>query len=98
MQTSVTHWDGPKSAWSIGCLKDMSSKKKWDCYSPLARLSILSNGDVLPCCNFFGRNIPIDNIKNNNIKTIWNSKKLSNIRKGIINDTLKNCSICQRIG
>ena len=26
-QMSVTHMDGPKSAWSIGCLKDMSSEK-----------------------------------------------------------------------
>ena len=26
-QMSVTHMDGPKSAWSIGCLKDMSPKK-----------------------------------------------------------------------
>ena len=27
---SVTHIDGPKSAWSIGCLKDMSSEaNKW---------------------------------------------------------------------
>ena len=25
-QMSVTHVDGPKSAWSIGCLKDMSSE------------------------------------------------------------------------
>jgi|TARA_Y100000310_G_C20637092_1_gene791769 hypothetical protein len=25
-QTSVTQMDGPKSAWSIGCLKDMSSE------------------------------------------------------------------------
>mgnify|MGYP003637844239 FL=1 len=25
-QSSVTHMDGPKSAWSIGCLKDMSSE------------------------------------------------------------------------
>jgi len=23
---SATHLDGPKSAWSIGCLKDMSSE------------------------------------------------------------------------
>ena len=25
-QHSVTHMDGPKSAWSIGCLKDMSTE------------------------------------------------------------------------
>ena len=29
-QDSVTYMDGPKSAWSLGCLKDMSSdKNKW---------------------------------------------------------------------
>tara|TARA_Y100001970_G_scaffold294005_1_gene445725 strand:+ start:2290 stop:3060 length:771 start_codon:yes stop_codon:yes gene_type:complete len=29
-QMSATHMDGPKSAWSIGCLKDMSGEKnKW---------------------------------------------------------------------
>ena len=29
-QASVTHIDGPKSAWSLGCLKDMSHEKnKW---------------------------------------------------------------------
>jgi hypothetical protein len=26
-QTSVTHVDGPKSAWSIGCMKDMRGEK-----------------------------------------------------------------------
>ena len=26
-QSSITHMDGQKSAWSIGCLKDMSSEK-----------------------------------------------------------------------
>jgi hypothetical protein len=26
-QTSVTHMDGVKSAWSIGCLKDMSKEQ-----------------------------------------------------------------------
>ena len=29
-QTSVTHLDGPKSAWAIGCLKDMNAEaNKW---------------------------------------------------------------------
>ena len=29
-QDSVTHMDGPKSAWSLGCLKNMSGdKNKW---------------------------------------------------------------------
>jgi hypothetical protein len=29
-QMSATHMDGPKSAWSIGCLKDMRTESnKW---------------------------------------------------------------------
>ena len=76
---------------------DFSKKKKWDCYSPFARLAILSNGNILPCCNFFGRNIPIGNIHKSSIKQIWNSKKINDIRDGIVNDTNRNCSICQRI-
>jgi radical SAM protein with 4Fe4S-binding SPASM domain len=72
--------------------------KKWECKSPWARLAILSNGDILPCCNFFGRNIPIGNITDTTIEDAWNSEALQRIRKGILNDSLQNCSICQRIG
>lgn len=77
---------------------DFSVHKKWNCFSPFARVAVLSNGDILPCCNFFGRNIPIGNIKIISIKDAFNSKKMNNIRQGILNDSLRNCSICQRIG
>jgi radical SAM protein with 4Fe4S-binding SPASM domain len=77
---------------------DLSKKKKWNCYSPFARLAILANGEVLPCCNFFGRNIPVESLQNYSIEEIWKSQKLESIRNGIILDTNRNCSICQRIG
>ena len=77
---------------------NMNKKKKWSCKSPWGRLSILSNGNVLPCCCFFGMNLPIGNINKNSIENIWNSDYLKEIRKGIINDTKTNCSICQRVG
>lgn len=77
---------------------DKSIKKKWECRSPWARICILANGDVLPCCNFFGRNIPIGNIRNDTIEEAWKSQAMKKVREGILNDSLDNCSVCQRAG
>ena len=72
--------------------------KKWECKSPWARLAILSNGDILPCCGFLGRNIPIGNIHDCSIEEAWKSQGMNKIRSGVFNDDLNNCSICQRDG
>lgn len=76
---------------------NLEQKKKWDCRSPFARLAVLSDGRVLPCCNFFGENIPIGNIHDSSIEQIWNSEAIQMVRKGILTDTLRNCAICQRV-
>lgn len=77
---------------------DMEQKKKWECRSPFSRISVMSDGKILPCCNFFGKNVPVGNIKESSIEDIWKSDAIENIRSGVVNDTLRNCSICQRIG
>jgi radical SAM protein with 4Fe4S-binding SPASM domain len=77
---------------------DMSKRKKWSCIAPFKRVSIMSDGKILPCCNFFGLNIPIGNIYENSLDDAWNSEKMQEIRSGIIHDDLDNCSICQRVG
>ena len=77
---------------------DKSEAKKWSCIAPLKRVSVMSNGKILPCCNFFGINIPIGNIYKNSIEEAWNSEKMHEIRSGILHDDLDNCSICQRVG
>lgn len=76
---------------------DLSRKKKWDCRSPFARLAVLSNGNILPCCNFFGENIPVGNIHESSIEAVWKSEAIRDVREGILGDSLKNCSICQRV-
>ena len=77
---------------------DAAKTKKWDCGSPWGRLAVLSCGDILPCCSFFGYNVPVGNIKDMSIEEAWNSEALAGIRRGILSDDLPNCSICQRIG
>jgi len=77
---------------------DRQKAKKWDCLAPWSRVAVLATGDILPCCNFFGRNIPIGNIRDSSITDAWNSEGMQLVREGIMTDSLNNCSVCQRIG
>ena len=77
---------------------DTSKRKKWSCMAPFKRVSVMSDGRILPCCNFFGRNIPIGNIYKNSLEEAWNSEKMHEVRSGILHDDLDNCSVCQRVG
>ena len=77
---------------------DKLKKKKWSCVAPFKRVSVMSDGKVLPCCNFFGLNIPIGNIHNQTVAEAWNSKEMTAVREGVRFDTLNNCLICQRVG
>lgn len=77
---------------------DPARPKKWDCRSPFARLAVRSSGEVLPCCNFFGWNIPVGSIHRSTIERIWTSSELDAVRRGILADSLRNCAICQRVG
>lgn len=75
---------------------DLSSPKSFECRSPWQRLSILANGDVLPCCDFNGRNLVIGNIQRDSLTEIWNGPALKKIREDIAQDTSPICSACQR--
>ena len=58
-------------------------------------MTINSDGTVGPCCNTVGRNLPIGNIFENDLKEIWLSTKMSDIRKSFINnEPNKICQLC----
>lgn len=75
---------------------DLTKKKKWNCKSPFVRLSVMSDGRILPCCNFFGRNIPVGTIHNSSIEEVWKNEEFKKVREGVLKDDLRNCAICQR--
>jgi radical SAM protein with 4Fe4S-binding SPASM domain len=77
---------------------NMEQGKKWNCSSPWSRAAVLADGNILPCCNFFGRNVPLGNISKNSIQQSWSSESMKKIRQGILMDSIRNCSICQRVG
>jgi len=76
--------------------ENLKQNKKFDCDSPFGRISVLSDGSVIPCCNFYGRTLKIGNAFHQTIEDIWKSEKMSDVRKKLISGTNTTCETCQR--
>lgn len=74
----------------------LETPKRYECISPWQRLSVLSNGDILPCCSFYGRYLPVGNVDSSDIYSVWNSEKMKLIRKNLVNSAENVCEVCQR--
>ena len=70
-------------------------EKRIQCISPWQRLSILANGDIIPCCSFYGRYIPIGNIESSTLHEAWTSPAMKQVRNNLLNGTSSVCEICQ---
>ena len=69
---------------------------KFVCNGPWQQVVIRANGDVLPCCSFFGTELVVGNIKDSSIYEIWHSQPMQQIRKELLsnnfNPVCKTCS------
>ena len=61
---------------------------------PVERMHILSNGDVIFCCQDWKHSIILGNIKNNTISEIWNGTKYQEVRKSLYDKNKKSPEIC----
>jgi len=65
-----------------------------DCFESYQRLFIHNNGDVSPCCSFFGGEIKIGNVYDTSIYNLWNSDKLKKMRIAINAEPSKQPKAC----
>lgn len=79
----------PSSEYSHG------KKHRIECISPWQRLSVLANGDIIPCCSFYGRYIPIGNIKTTSIYDVWGGAQMQAVRQNLEADASDVCNTCQ---
>ena len=63
------------------------------CASPFGYIAIWSNGDISPCCSFFGQKLVLGNIKLSTIGESWRSALSKKIRDGFNNQ--KTCGVCE---
>lgn len=61
-------------------------------------ITIRWNGDIVPCCYDLTSEYVVDNILNNDLKTIWNSERYISIRENIFNRTFNSlCYNCNTV-
>lgn len=65
---------------------------------PLERMHILSNGDVIVCCQDWSHSNIMGNLEKDNIQDIWNSNKYEEFRRSLYkveNETPELCKKCK---
>lgn len=72
-----------------------TAEEDFECSHPWKYIQILSNGDVLPCCDDFGRHLCIGNVNDMSIRQMWHSQKINQLRDSFNNKKyLKPCINC----
>ena len=65
------------------------------CPQPFNRLDVWSNGDVTPCCTFYGKNLVLGNVKSQTLREIWHSERINEIREEFRSGKINpNCQMC----
>lgn len=65
------------------------------CNAPWQQVVIRANGDVLPCCSFYGTKLVVGNIKNSLIYDIWNNSAMRKIRKELFKNNFDFSPVCK---
>lgn len=65
------------------------------CPLPFNSLHVWANGDVTPCCVFYGKNLVMGNASRDSLAEIWNGEPIKKLRQEILTGELNpNCRIC----
>jgi len=75
-----------------GAKIDMS----FECQLPWQQLVVRANGDILPCCSFYGTALVAGNIKNDSLHDVWHSPKVEKIRKELLKNNFAFSPVCQK--
>ncbi|NQT33485.1 MAG: SPASM domain-containing protein [Candidatus Omnitrophica bacterium] len=66
------------------------------CNGPWQQVVIRANGDVAPCCSFYGTGIIVGNIKDSTIYEIWNGDRMKGIREELLKNNFSFSSACKQ--
>lgn len=65
------------------------------CYVPFLDFNILSNGNVILCCNDYNKKLILGNVASSSIKEIWNSSQYNKIRQLISDKKFHSITVCK---
>lgn len=96
-----TYWENRVDLLDIQFFQDFNNfktgkgSKKWRCIDPFRRVSITADGNILPCCTFYGKMLPIGNIGRDTIRSAWASERMAKVRRDLMNESSRICRACQ---
>ncbi len=65
------------------------------CNQPFGYLSVLSSGDITPCCSFYAHNLKLGHISRDTIHDLWHGKAMTTLREELLTGKLNNtCRVC----
>lgn len=74
---------------------DLPAPQSTYCAYPFNSLHVWSNGDVTPCCTFFGKALVIGDATKQSLKDIWDGPEMAEIRDQLMTGRLnKVCHAC----
>lgn len=79
-------------------LKPLTAKidRNFECQLPWQQLVVRANGDILPCCSFYGTGLVIGNVKKDSLYDVWHSQKIEEIRKELLKNNFDFSPVCKR--
>ena len=66
------------------------------CNALWQQLVIRANGDILPCCSFYGTEMVLGNISKDSLYDVWNSPRMKMIREQLLKNNFNFCSACRK--
>ena len=71
-------------------------KKNFKCSFPFKQLVITNEKKILPCCTFWGEELPLYTLNNpKDLKTAWNSEKMRNLRQTHLKGDYQSITQCK---
>ena len=67
----------------------------FSCSMPFGRLTVRGNGDVIPCCSFYGYELVVGNISDCSLQKIWRNAMMTQLRDDCIRRDY-SMSACQK--
>ena len=82
--------------------KKTIKKKNFKCSFPFKQLVITNEKKILPCCTFWGEELPLSILKSpEDLKIAWNNEKMRNLRQTHLNgdyQSIEQCKNCVQGG
>ena len=97
-----TTWDG--NSESVNRLTSISAAGaprhvQVTCRWPWTAMTVLWDGDVVPCCNDFDKRYVLGNLHQESLSAVWNGVRMKSLRAEMVNGAVGNslCKSCENL-